>query len=118
MVQRVQTQFKTDGPAATFEAVRRDPGFSDRDLYPFIYRLTAVNVGRGARPALVGKNLINSKNQDGIPLIQKMVEIAKNLGSRWVDYKWSNPLGNAIEDKSSYIDRMGNYFVGVGLYRR
>jgi cytochrome c len=118
MVKRVQARFRADGPDATFDAVtRRDRAFNDRDLYPFVYRLDGVNVAHGARPALVGKNLINIKDPDGILLIQRMVEIARHEGSGWVDYKWPNPVTNVIEDKSSYIEKMDDYFVGVGVYR-
>jgi cytochrome c len=118
MVKRVQDKFKKDGPEATFAAVtKKDPAFHDRDLYPFIYRLDGVNVAHGARPALVGKNLLNLKDPDGVPLIRQMVEIANAKGSGWVNYKWPNPTTNAIEDKTSYIEKMGDYFVGVGVYR-
>lgn len=119
MVKRVQQKFLDDGPAATFKAVtdKSTAEFHDRDLYPFIYDLAGVNVAHGARPALVGKNLISLKDQDGIYLIRHMVDIAQGPGSGWVDYKWPNPLTNRIEDKSSYIEKMGGYFVGVGVYR-
>ena len=30
---------------------------------------------------------------------------------------WPNPLNNKIEDKASYVEKMGDYFVGVGIYR-
>jgi signal transduction histidine kinase len=118
MVKRVQEKFKKDGPEATFAAVTgRNPAFHDRDLYPFIYLLNGVNVAHGARPALVGKNLLNLKDPDGVPLIRQMVEIANGLGSGWINYKWPNPITNAIEDKTSYIEKMEDYFVGVGVYR-
>ena len=119
MVRRVQEKFAKDGPEATFKAVI-DPAtkeFHDRDLYPFIYDMNGLNVAHGARPALVGKNLISLTDQDGKFLIQEMVGIANGPGSGWIDYKWPNPLTNKIEDKSSYIERMGGYFVGVGVYR-
>ena len=44
--------------------------------------------------------------------------VAKATGSGWVDYKWSSPLTNKIADKSSYIEKMGDYFVGVGIYKQ
>jgi len=118
MVKRVQDKFKKDGPEATFSSVtNKDPQFNDRDLYPFIYRLNGVNVAHGARPALVGKNLLNLKDPDGVPLISQMVKIATSSGTGWIDYKWPNPITNVIEDKTSYIEKMGDYFVGVGVYR-
>jgi cytochrome c len=119
MVKRVQAKFKKDGPEATFRAVT-DPStkeFHDRDLYVFIYDLNGRNVAHGARPALVGKNLISLTDQDGKYLIKEMIGIATGPGSAWIDYKWPNPINNHIEDKSSYIEKMGDYFVGVGVYR-
>jgi cytochrome c len=120
MVKRVQEMFKKDGAAATFKAVS-DPStkeFHDRDLYPFIYTLAGICVAHGARPALIGKNLIDIKDQDGKYLVREFIEVAKGPGSGWVDYKWPNPLTNKIEDKSSYAEAMGDYFVGVGVYRQ
>jgi cytochrome c len=118
MVKRVQERFKKSGPEATFAAVTgRDPAFHDRDLYPFIYRLDGLNVAHGARPALVGKNLLNLKDPDGVHLIRVMIQIANEKGSGWVSYKWPNPITNVIEDKASYVEKMGDYFVGVGVYR-
>lgn len=119
MVKRVQEMFRAEGPEATFRAVsdKSVPAFHDRDLYPFIYDMKGINVAHGARPALIGKNLISLKDQDGVYLIREMVVIANGKGSGWIDYKWPNPLTDRIEDKSSYIEKMGDYFVGVGVYR-
>jgi cytochrome c len=119
MVRRVQAKFEREGPQATFKAVtdKSVREFHDRDLYAFIYNLDGLNVAHGARPALVGKNLISLKDQGGKYLIREMIEIATGEGSGWIDYKWPHPLTNRIEDKSSYIEKMGNYVVGVGVYR-
>jgi cytochrome c len=119
MVHRVQERFKNDGLAATVEAVndKSTPKFHDRDLYAFIYDMQGVCLANGARPALVGKNLISLKDQDGKYLIQEMVRIAADQGSGWVSYKWPSPVTNKIEDRSAYIEKMGDYFVGVGMDR-
>jgi len=119
MVKRVETMFAKDGSEATFTAVsdKSVAEFHDRDLYPFIYDMKGNCVAHGARPALIGKNLLDLKDQDGNYLIRQMVEIANGPGSGWVNYKWPNPLNNKIEDKASYVEKMGDYFVGVGVYR-
>jgi cytochrome c len=120
MVKRVEAQFKKDGPELTFKAVsdKSVAAYHDRDLYPFIYDMKGICVAHGARPALIGKNLIDLKDQDGKYLIRDMIAIAQGPGSGWVDYEWPNPLTNKIEDKSSYVEKMGDYFVGVGVYRQ
>ena len=119
MVKRVQAKFKAEGAEATFKAVsdKSVAEFHDRDLYPFIYDMSGVNVAHGARPALIGKNLIALKDQDGKFLVRDMRDIAKTQGKGWFDYKWPNPLNNKIEDKTSYVEKMGDYWVGVGVYR-
>ena len=119
MVKRVQDQFAKVGAEKTFADIndKSNPSYHDRDLYPFVYDLNGLNVAHGARPALIGKNLISLKDQNGTLLIQEMIAVAKGPGKGWVDYKWPNPINNKIEDKSSYIERMGDYFVGVGVYR-
>jgi signal transduction histidine kinase len=119
MVKRAQAMFKKDGAEATFKAVSDASvaAFHDRDLYPFIYDRNGICVAHGARPALIGKNLFDLKDQDGKYLIREILDIADGSGTGWVDYKWPNPLNNKIEDKSSYIEKMGDYAVGVGIYR-
>jgi cytochrome c len=121
MVKRAQEMFKKDGGDATFKAIS-DPSnkeFHDRDLYAYVYDLSGLCVAHGARPALIGKNLIDIKDQDGNYLIRSHVEIAKGPGSGWVSYKWPNPITSKIEDKTSYVEKLGdNYFVGVGVYKQ
>jgi len=123
MVKRVQAQFKKDGAEATFKDVsdKSTKAYHDRDLYPFIYYRDGpqkgVNVAHGARPALIGKNLIDLKDQDGKYLVRELINIANGPGSGWFDYKWPNPITNKIEDKTSYVEKMGDYMVGVGVYR-
>ncbi len=119
MLRRVQEKFKKDGPEATFRAINtKAPGFADRDLYPFVTELTGLCVANGVTPAVTGKNIIDLKDQDGKFIIQEFVKIATTPPYHgWIDYRWLNPVTSTIEDKSAYIARMGNYFVGVGVYR-
>jgi cytochrome c len=124
MVKRVQAMFKKDGAEATFKAVddKSVKEFHDRDLYAFIYYRDGPKKGlcvaHGARPALIGKNLLDLKDQDGKYLVRELAKVANGPGSGWVDYKWPNPITNKIEDKSSYVAKMGDYFVGVGVYKQ
>jgi cytochrome c len=116
MVKHVEAMFEKDGADATFKAVTART-FNDRDLYPFVYKLDGTDcVAHGANPAMVGKNLIDLKDQDGKFLIRELSDVAKK-GGGWVDYKWPNPISKLIEAKSSYVERMGDFFVGVGVYR-
>jgi uncharacterized protein len=119
MVRRVQQKFKREGADATFRAINnKEPGFADRDLYPFVTELTGLCVANGVTPAVRGKNLLDLKDQDGKFMIQEFVRTASTApGHGWVDYRWLNPVTKTIEDKSAWIERMGDYFVGVGVYK-
>ena len=118
MVKRVQEKFAKEGPQATFDAITKTGEFRDRDLYPFVYDVDGWSVAHGANPQMVGKLWIATKDQDGNFLIKEMVAITRGPGSGWVDYKWPNPLTHKIQDKSAYVEKLGDkYFVGVGIYK-
>jgi TRAP-type uncharacterized transport system substrate-binding protein len=120
MVKRVQDKFRKEGPDATFRAINaKAPGFVDRDLYPFVTELTGLCVANGVLPAVTGKNLFDLKDQDGKFMIQEFIKTAQSPAGRgWVDYRWLNPITKTIEDKSAWIERLGqDHFVGVGVYR-
>ena len=119
MVRRVKALAGSEGLQAAVEGVNSQrPEFKIKDLYPFIYTLEGISVAHGANVKMVGKSWITTKDQDGNYLIQTMVATASNPeGSGWVNYKWPHPITHKVQDKSAYIEKLGeDYFVGVGIY--
>lgn len=117
MVKAVQAMNAEKGLEATAEAVTTQT-FNDRDLYPFIFTLEGVNVAHGAKKELVGKNLHSAKDVEGVYFIQEMIKISAPGTSGWVDFKWPNPVSKKIEQKSAYVEKLGDgHFVGVGAYK-
>jgi TRAP-type uncharacterized transport system substrate-binding protein len=117
MVRRAQEKFKKDGPEATFRAINGKT-LVDRDLYVFANTMDGVCVANGGTPAIRGKNMYDIKDQDGKFLVQEFIRVASTPPYHgWVDYRWPNPVTKTIEDKSAWIERMGDYFVGVGIYK-
>jgi uncharacterized protein len=118
MVRRVQEKFKKDGPDATFRAINNGE-FNDRDLYPFVHSIDGtLHVANGAFPGIRGKNLHDMKDQDGKFTTQDFMRIATTPPYRdWSDFRWRNPKTNTVDDKSAWIERMGEYLVGVGIYK-
>ena len=119
MVRRVEDMFTKTGADPTFKAVsdKSITSFPDRDLYPFIYDMSGRCVAHGARPALIGRNLLDLKDQDGKNLIREMIRIARGPGAGWVNYKWPNPINKKSRTRPSYVEKMGDYFIEVGVYR-
>ncbi|WP_200953920.1 cache domain-containing protein [Massilia sp. Root351] len=119
MVKKAVALIKSDGKEKAFAAIS-DPAnkdFHDRDLYIYVYDMNGVAVAHGVNPKLVGKNLLDMKDNEGKAMIQEMVKVAKEKGSGWVDFKWPNPVTKAVEAKSGYVERAGDLLVGSGVYK-
>jgi cytochrome c len=91
--------------------------FHDRDLYIFVYDMNGVAVAHGNNPRMVGKDLLQMKDHDGKFLIKEFVRVAKGSGKGWIDYKWPNPVTKSVEQKSGYIEKVGDLIVGSGIYK-
>jgi len=99
--------------AAEFQAQGSE--WFDRDLYVFVMQKnTGVLDAHGAKPALVGKNLLGLKDTDG-KLFVKDLSAIETEG--WVDYNWQNPTTSAIEGKSTYCTSVDASLVCVGAYQ-
>ncbi len=118
MVKKAVGYIKANGADKAYEEFTHGKSFKDRDLYVIVYDLNGKNLAQGANPKLVGKDLINLKDPDGFPVIQKFVELAKGKGSGWVEgYKFMNPVSQKMEKKAMYLERVGDTLVGCGIYK-
>jgi len=107
-----------EGKAKAYPAFDDPLGpFVDRDLYIFVVDLKGTVEAHGSNKGLVGKSLFNLKDADGKPFVQDMIKLASDKGEGWVDYQWPNPLTKKVEGKSSYIKKVGDVFLGVGIYK-
>jgi cytochrome c len=122
MVNRVQSTLAWYGPEVTFSAINQpnhpmNGAFRDRALYPFVFNMEGWSLADGANAKMVGKNWIETRDPVGREMIRRMIQLAKGPGSGWVDYKWPHPLTHKIQNKTAYIERLGEeWFVGVGVY--
>lgn len=92
--------------------------FIEGELYMFAYDFSGVNKALGSNPKMVGKNLYKLKDANGNMLIQELINIAKDKGEGWFDYKWSHPQTKKIADKTSYVKKINdNLLIGSGFYK-
>lgn len=119
MVKKAVAYIKANGKEKAFAdfANTANKDFHDRDLYIFVYDMNGVNLAHGNNPKMVGKNLMDMKDNDGVPIIKSFIDTAKTKGKGWVDYKWPNPVTKAVEAKSSYIEKVDDMIVGAGIYK-
>ena len=118
MVKKGIAAIKSQGKEKAFAefANTANVDYHDRDLYLIVYDLNGVNLSHGNNPKMMGKNLIELKAGDKF-VVKDMIAVIKTKGSGWVDYQWPNPVTKVLENKSTYVEKVDDYFVGCGIYK-
>ncbi|MDC8757260.1 cache domain-containing protein [Janthinobacterium fluminis] len=120
MTKKAAALIKSAGKDKAFAEISNpaNANFHDRDLYVYVYDLHGVTLAHGNNPKMVGKNLIEMKDNEGKPVIKNLIEIANSpAGKGWVEFKWPNPVTKVIEQKAGYIEKVDNMIVGSGIYK-
>lgn len=119
MVKKAVAEIKASGKDKAFAEISNPKGkFVDRDLYVFVYDINGKCVAHGFNQKMIGKNLIDMKDPDGKFYVKERVEIAKSKGKGWQDYKFTNPLTKKVEKKTAYLQRVDDFIVGCGAYKK
>jgi cytochrome c len=94
-------------------------GFTDRDLYVVVYDMTGKVLSHGANAKMIGKDVIELRDNDGKYFVKERVEMmSKGPNAKgWQDYKFLNPVSKQIEPKSMYLQRYEDMIVGCGIYK-
>jgi hypothetical protein len=117
LVRRGIEHLRRHGPQKAF-ADFNDPagGFVDGDYYLIAFDPNCIMHVNGANPGLVGRDHSGFKDADGKLMSLEMVRIARERGSGWVDYRWTNPKVGRVQRKSTYAELAGDYVLGCGIY--
>jgi cytochrome c len=119
MVKKGVAFVKSKGKEKAFAEFNNPTGeFVKGDLYVMVYDMEGNNKAHGANAKLIGKNLIDIKDANGVFIVQEFIKTAKSSsGKGWVDYKWPNNITKAVEPKSTYVEKVDDVLVGVGIYK-
>ncbi|MFZ6874618.1 cache domain-containing protein [Undibacterium sp. Di27W] len=118
MVKKAIAYYKTNGKEKTLEAVNDAAGpFNERDLYVVAYDLTGTVVAHGANKKLIGKNIIDLKDSDGVMIMKEQLAAAKGKNAGWVNYKWPHPLTKEMTQKSMYNEIVDDVMFACGVYK-
>jgi cytochrome c len=91
--------------------------FDKGEIYVFAYDNQGVIVAHPKNPKLIGKNLLDVPDPDGKLFRKEIQEIAKTKGSGWVDYKYTNPENKKVEQKTTYLKKVGDLIICCGVYK-
>ena len=89
-------------------------GFKDRDLYVVMINDSGVFEAHGDIKAMVGRNMMDLRDPDGQPIVRSILGVKDN---GMVEFKWKNPLTNAVAPKQMFCSRMGDVVLAVGAYK-
>jgi len=118
MVQRAVRHVRQQGrEAALADFSLPTPEFKQRDLYINVIDLNGNTLAHGENAKLIGRNLIDLKDADGKLFIKHFVDVAKNTGKGWIDYRWPNPVTAVLEEKTTYIEEVDGLVIGCGIYK-
>ena len=120
MVEKAITHIKKVGRDKAFADINDPKGpFTDRDLYVVVYDLKGKVLAHGANAKMIGKDVIDLRDNDGKYFVKERVEMmSKGPNAKgWQDYKFMNPVSRQIEPKSMYLQRFEDVIVGSGIYK-
>jgi signal transduction histidine kinase len=107
---------KSAGPEkALAEFSAKEGPWHDRDLYVTVQDSKGIMVAHGTNPGLIGKPMLELRDVDG-KAFNKEIQAIADQG--WINFKWQNPITKAVEPKTMYEVRVGDYIVGVGAYAK
>jgi len=119
LTEKAVALIKAQGRDKAF-ATFNDPTASDyhaKDLYVFSLDFQGQMLAHGANAGLIHKNVFELKDTDGKHFVAEMIATAQTKGKGWVDYKWVDAQTKKIEPKSSYVEKVDDFLVGVGVYK-
>ena len=91
-------------------------GFHDRDMYVFALDATGRYRAFGGNPAKVGTRVQDIPGVQGDALLAAIVRQA-DVAPGWAEYDITNPVTHAVQTKMSYVMRLGDVYVGCGVYK-
>jgi signal transduction histidine kinase len=118
LLDKAVAYYKANGQPKAFAAYNDPKGaFVSKDLYIFALDMDGKILAHGANAALIGRDMMGAKDADGKLFMKEMVGVAKEKGKGSIDYKWESPKTKAVEQKSSFVEKVDGVVLGCGFYK-
>ena len=86
------------------------------EFYIYVYDLKGICLAHGYKKELIGMNLINLKDTDGVFMIQEILNGLKTSDRYWQNFRFPNPVNsNKVSPKRSYNRLVASRFHPGGL---
>ena len=92
--------------------------FLKNEMYVFAYDTNGNIIAHPVNSKIIGKNLLDIPDIEGKFFRREIVEKGKIQDTAWIDYRYKNPDNGIIENKSTFIHRIGGIIIACGIYRK
>ena len=117
LVRKAATLWQRTGPEDFLRQVTQPGnGYHDRDMYVFALDASGTYRAFGGNAAKVGTRVQDLPGVDGAGLLASIMRQADE-GAGWVEYDITNPKSGKIQTKMSFVLRLGDFYVGCGVYK-
>ncbi|MCV2367965.1 cache domain-containing protein [Roseateles oligotrophus] len=118
MVKKAVAFYKANGRDKTFAEVSDQSGqFRDRELFVVVMDAKANVLAHGALKKMIGANIMDLKDVNGVMIIRSMFKAVEKANSGWSDeYLFLNPLSKAMEPKLSYVEKFEDMLFFCGYH--
>lgn len=119
MVEKGAAFMKANGREEMIKRINaKDPDYAQGPLYLTMRDPKGIILANPVNPAMIGKDLVDVPDADGKLFRREILELAKNKGKGWVDYKFKNPSNGKVEAKTTYIYRVEDVTLEAGIYKK
>lgn len=120
MVERGVALVKAKGKDEMMKKINaKDAEYVQGELYMDIRDLkTGIVLAHPYNPSIVGKDLTDVPDANGKKYRREIIELAAAKGKGWVDYQYKNPTSGKIEPKTTFIQRVEDVVLEVGIYKK
>jgi cytochrome c len=118
MVKKAGEYLQKNGKDKAIAAFNDQKGeFVQGDLYVFMFDQKGVALAHGNNAKMINKELIEL-NAGGVFPVKEFLKIGNSpAGKGWVKYMWPNAVTKKLEEKNTYVEKAGEYVIGVGIYK-
>jgi signal transduction histidine kinase len=118
MVKKAGDYLQKNGKDKAIAAFNDQKGeFVQGDLYVFMFDQKGVALAHGNNAKMINKDLMEL-NAGGVYPIKEFLKIGNSsAGKGWVKYQWPNSVTKKLEEKNTYVEKFGEYVIGVGIYK-
>jgi len=119
MVNKAVVFIQSAGPVKAYAAINdvANTEFHSNDLYITVYSLDGKVLAHGANAKMIGKDMSEAQDADGVYFVRDRISLAKTQPSFWQDYKFPNPVTHKIEAKTTFCEKLADTTVCGGIYK-